>query len=168
MVLLAVPSPAGRGYGGLVRKRDAVRFENELANMLWERGYLVVRGPSSGSRVQYRFQPDLVAAKNGKILIIEVKKTSRSGPVYIPEHQVRGLQELEERSGGTAVIAVRVPYHGWRFHFLRDLPETRGGRRKVADPLKGLRIYELEEIVFGLSRRIDEFLRDPAGETRKV
>ncbi len=142
----------------MVSKRDATRFENELANIFWERGYMVVRGPSSGSGVRRRFQPDLTVIKYNKIIIIEVKKISSPRPVYIPPHQVEGLLELERRSGGIAVVAVRIPRVGWRFHILRDLVETRSGRRKIEDPVKGLRLYELENIIFGLSKRIDEFI----------
>lgn len=139
-------------------KRDATRFENELANLLWERGYAVVRGPSSGSRAQKRFQPDILAAKDGVVLVIEVKKARRGHPIYIPPHQAWGLRELERRSGGRAVVAVRIPWEGWRFHFLDGLHETRGGRLRIDRPEAGLRLVELEEIVFRKSRRIVEYM----------
>ena len=142
----------------MVSKRDATRLENELANLLWERGYAVVRGPSSGSGARRRFQPDIIAIKNKVILIIEVKKGSPGKPIYIPPHQAWGLRELEKRSSGRAVIAVRIPWNGWRFHFLEGLHETPGGRLRIDKPESGMRLVELEEIVFGRSRTLDEYM----------
>jgi Holliday junction resolvase len=139
-------------------KREATRLENELANILWERGFAVVRGPSSGSAARRRFQPDLIAAKDGAILIIEVKKGREGRPLYIPPHQVEGLRELERRSGGKAVIAVKIPWHGRRFHFLDGLHETKGGRLRVDRPEAGMKLVELEEVVLSRSRKIDEYL----------
>ncbi|MCE4624808.1 MAG: Holliday junction resolvase [Desulfurococcales archaeon] len=139
-------------------KRDATRLENELANLLWDRGYAVVRGPSSGSAARRRFQPDLIAVKKGVVLIIEVKKGREGRPIYIPPHQVVGLRELQERSGGRAVVAVKIAYRGWRFHFLDGLHETRGGRLRVDRPEAGLKLVELEEILFRRSERLDRYL----------
>jgi Holliday junction resolvase len=145
---------------GMSLKREATRLENELANILWERGFAVVRGPSSGSAARRRFQPDLIAAKDGTILIIEVKKAREGRPLYVPPHQVEGLRELERRSGGRAVVAVKIPWYGWRFHLLDGLHETRGGRLRIDRPESGMKLVEIEEIILGRSKRIDEYLGD--------
>ncbi len=142
------------------RKRSATRIENELANLLWERGYAVVRGPSSGSAARRRFQPDLIAVKQGVILVIEVKKGHEGKPLYVPPHQVEGLLELERRSGGRAVVAVKISWHGWRFHFLRDLERTKGGRARIPRPELGLRLSELEEILMPRHKRLDEYMEE--------
>ena len=144
-------------------KRVATRLENELANLLWDRGYAVVRGPSSGSGARRRFQPDLIAARDGVILIIEVKRGHPGRPIYIPPRQVEGLLELEKRSGGRAVVAVKVPWEEWRFHLLSELPRTQGGRAKIEDPLRGLRLLELEEILFSRSRKLTEYFGEGGG-----
>jgi len=142
----------------LASKRDATRLENELANMLWERGYAVVRGPSSGSGVRRRFQPDLVAMRDRVILVIEVKKAARGRPLYIPPGQAQGLRDFARRSGGVALVAARIPWEGWRFHFLDGLHETPSGRLRIDRPEAGLRLVELEEILFRRSRRLDEYM----------
>jgi Holliday junction resolvase len=142
----------------MVSKRDATRFENDLANLLWSRGYAVVRGPSSGSAARKRFQPDLIAVKKGVVLVIEVKKGREGKPLYVPPHQVEGLRELEKRSGGRAIIAVKIPWIGWRFHFLSELHETKGGRARIDRPESGMRLSDLEEILFHKSKRLDEFM----------
>ncbi len=141
----------------MVNKRSATRVENELANMLWERGFAVVRGPSSGSATKKRFQPDLLAVKDGRILVIEVKQGRESRPLYIPPGQVKGLLELEKRSGGLAVVAVKISWIGWRFHILKDLPETKSGRRKISKPESGMRLYELENLLFSRVKVMDEY-----------
>ena len=138
-------------------KQYAARLENELANMLWSLGYAVVRGPSSGSRVKKRYQPDLVAIKKGRILVIEVKKARRGKPLYIPSRQVKGLREFAERSGGLAVIAVKIPRSEWRIHELSGLGLTPGGSARISDPESGLRLEAFDEILFPKSKRLTDY-----------
>lgn len=139
-------------------KAKATRVENELANLLWDMGYAVVRGPSSGAGVRKRYQPDLVAVKGGKVLVVEVKLYRGEGPLYIPRHQVEGLREFAERAGAIVYIAVRLHGGGWRLHRLEDLPQTRGGGARIDDPAGGVRPRELDEMLFPTSRRITEYL----------
>ena len=142
----------------MVSKRDAARLENELANILWERGFAVVRGPSSGSGARRRFQPDLIAARDGIIIVVEVKRARPGQQLYVPSRQVEGLLELERRSGGVAVIATRIPWEGWRFHFLRDLPRTPSGMARIDRPETGMRLRDLEEELFQKSKRLTEYM----------
>ncbi len=139
-------------------KAKGTRVENELANLLWEMGYAVVRGPSSGAGVRRRFQPDLVAIKAGKVLVFEVKTYRGGGPLYIPRHQVDGLKDFADRAGAHAFIAVRLHGGGWRLHRLEDLPATRGGGARVDEPSTGLRPRDLDELLFPTSRRITEYI----------
>ncbi len=138
-------------------KQIASRLENELANILWNLGYAVVRGPSSGSRVKKRYQPDLVAIKNGVVLVIEVKKARRSNPVYVPRRQVEGLREFASRSGGTALIAVRLTGGEWRIHKLSDLELTPAGNAKISKPDSGIKLQAFDEILFPRSKRLTEY-----------
>ena len=140
------------------RKALAARLENDLANRLWELGFAVVRGPSSGSGARKRFQPDLVAIKDGVVLVIEVKRGRSGRPLYIRREQVEGLREFSRRARGIPVIAVHVPGRGWRLHLLEGLDETESGNVKVARPESGHRLEAFLEILFPRHRRIDEFL----------
>ena len=140
------------------RKAVGTRLENELANLLWDMGYAVVRGPSSGAGVRHRYQPDLVAVKNGVVLVIEVKKARPGAAVYVPRHQVDGILEFARRAGGRAYVAVRIPRSGWRLHPVEGLEETRGGNLKIQRPEAGLRPEVLDELLFPRHRRIDEYL----------
>lgn len=142
---------------GVPGKAIASRLENELANTLWSMGYAVVRGPSSGSGARKRYQPDLVAIKNGVVLVIEVKKARRGKVLYVPERQVRGLREFASRAGGQAIIAAKIPGLGWRIHKLDDLDYTKAGSARIESPESGLKLEVFDEILFPKSRRITEW-----------
>lgn len=138
-------------------KAIASRLENELANLLWEMGYAVVRGPSSGSGVKRRYQPDIVAIKSGVVLVIEVKRAHKGRTLYVPERQVRGLREFASRANGLPLIAARIPGLGWRIHRLEEAEYTRAGSARIEAPESGLRLEVFEEILFPKSRRITEW-----------
>lgn len=131
--------------GGWSAKRKGTKAEVELAKLLWQRGFAVIRGPSSGGGVRARFQPDLVALKDGLILVVEVK-TARNGEdaVYIESHKILAMEEFARRAGGKAFVAVRIRGGEWRFHPLEELEVTRGGNFKVPKALGGLRLRDLE------------------------
>ena len=137
-------------------KRKGTRAEVELARLLWERGYAVVRGPSSGGGVRHRFQPDIVAMKNGVIFVIEVKTAKRpEEPVYVEAHKVVGLEEFARRAGAMPLVGIRVKGGEWRFHRLSSLKVTRGGNFKVERASSGLRLRDLDELVRGGPRITD-------------
>ncbi len=125
--------------------------------MLWEKGWAVIRGPASGGGSKARIQPDIVAVKNRKILVFEVKK-ARSKPVYLDPGQVLGLIEWARRAGGDAWIAVRIAGDGWRFHMATQLSTTRRGGLKIADPRKGMKFRDLINQYEGSVERIDKYL----------
>ncbi|MGC9210377.1 MAG: Holliday junction resolvase Hjc [Acidilobus sp.] len=138
-------------------KAKGTRAENELANMLWEEGFAVVRGPSSGGGSRKRFQPDLVAIKDGVVVAIEVKARSEEGPVYIEAEQVVGLSEFARRAGGKAFIAFRLRGGEWRFHPIDGLEPT-GSSFKLRDPSSGLRFRDFLEVVLRRHRDLSEYL----------
>ena len=139
-------------------KRAAARVENELATKLWEMGFAVVRGPSSGGGVRRRYQPDLLAARRGRILVIEVKSVSGGSRVYLDPSQIVGLQEFARRAGGLPLIAVKVKGYGWRFFTLDRVETTPKGRLKIERISDGLRIRDLVRLVEPVERRLDDYL----------
>ena|SRR3989338_2212169 len=78
-----------KGYG----------FERSLKLDLESKGWKVIR--SGGSK-----KPDLVAAKDGKVIIIECKFTS-NGVIYLEKDEVLNLQEVAKHFGGECIYYVR-------------------------------------------------------------
>ncbi len=151
------------------RRRRGFAYERELARELWNRGFACIRAPASGAKVRRRAQPDLVAMKNGVILVFEVKTRRKEGHVYIDAGQVEKLLEFARRAGGMAFIAVKIlDGRGWRFVPAERLSRTRGGSFKVGleEVERGLRLRDLEVLVSGAYRSLDEYIGD--GETRRA
>jgi len=88
------------------------RAEHQLVRYLQKRGWAVMRAPASGRRSKRLKYPDVVAVKDGRTLIFEVKFRSRLGTVYLYEEQVEALRWWAKRSGGDAYIAIKLPE--WR------------------------------------------------------
>lgn len=107
--------------------------ERDLALKLWKKGFAVIRAPASGSKTRRIVYPDLVAIRNGVILVFEVKTIHEKRPIYIRKQQVEKLKEFLKRSGGHGFIAVKiVGSMDWRFIPLDELEETNGGNYKVS------------------------------------
>ncbi|GBF08812.1 Holliday junction resolvase [Aeropyrum pernix] len=137
--------------------RRGVGYERELAKILWDRGWAVIRGPASGGGSRSRVQPDLVAVRGGVVLVFEIKK-ARGETVYLDPGQVLGLLEWARRAGGDAWIALRLVGKGWRFHRADSLEHTRRGGFKISRPGGGLKLRDLLTLYAGGVRRIDSYL----------
>lgn len=80
--------------------------ERELANRLEdEYGYRTLRAPSSGGGTQ-RDRPDVIAGKNGRVLVFELK-TSGGDPVYVGKDEVKSLMDYAAGFGAEAYVAIR-------------------------------------------------------------
>lgn len=53
----------------MVTRKSAIQYERSLKKYLESKGFFVIRAGGSGARSK-KYTPDLVAIKNGKILII--------------------------------------------------------------------------------------------------
>src|SRR3989338_2020587 len=78
-----------KGYG----------FERSLKLDLESKGWKVIR--SGGSK-----KPDLVAAKDGKVIIIECKFTS-NGVIYLEKEEVLNLQDVAKHFNADCMYAIR-------------------------------------------------------------
>ncbi len=91
-------------------------FERALKIHLESDGWTVIR--SGGSK-----KPDLVCARNGKILIIECKSTA-SDIIYLDKVEVRHLEKVAEEFGGECVYCVKRDNSGWRLVPITELVEA--------------------------------------------
>src|SRR3989344_7203051 len=93
------------------------RAERELVYKLSGLGYMVVRTPRSG-RISLD-SPDVIAAKNGKLVVIECK--SREAAFKIEESQLKELLSWQEKAGAKPYIGWKISRKGWPFLHLRDV-----------------------------------------------
>ncbi len=85
--------------------RKGYSFEWSLKKLLEENGWTVVR--SGASR-----KPDMIAAMNGEIMVIECKSTKKS-KVYIAVEEVERLERTARAFGGTGVFAIKIDRKGF-------------------------------------------------------
>ncbi len=89
--------------------KKGARAERELMELLWRRGYAVVRSAGSGNM----YAPDVIAIKGGKVLAFECKAWNRE-VLTIEEHQVKKMKEWSDRGKIDVYIAWKRSYKGWK------------------------------------------------------
>ncbi len=115
------------------------RSERELTHTLAKRGYMVIRAPRSG-RINLP-SPDVVAAKDGKLMVIECK--SRASAFTVPLEQLNELKEWQDKAGATAYVGWKISRSGWKFLRLKDVYDNRGNIGKKFAEEKGINIDEI-------------------------
>lgn len=116
---------------------------------LWDMGFACMRAPASGAKVRKSIQPDLIAIRNGRIFVMEVKTRRNSRVVYIEGDQVEKVREWARRAGSDAMPLIAVYFDrslGWRFIPLERLTVTEGGNYRVTleDAERGLELVHLK------------------------
>uniref|UniRef100_A0A7J2U664 Holliday junction resolvase n=1 Tax=Ignisphaera aggregans TaxID=334771 RepID=A0A7J2U664_9CREN len=71
-------------------------------------GFAVIRGPASGSRIKKAIYPDIVAIKNSKVFVLEVKKRKELRSCYLDSNQLLKIAEFAKRAGGEALVAIKI------------------------------------------------------------
>ncbi len=84
-----------------VKKRyfKGYKLERKVKELLEKDGWYVIR--SGGSK-----KPDLIAGKDGKILVIECKSTSNA-QLYIKKEEINNLINVAKHFNGEGIIAVK-------------------------------------------------------------
>jgi len=113
------------------RRSRGYRAERDLVIRLWRLGFAVLRAPASGAKIKRADYPDIVAIKDGRVAVFEVKSRKELSTIYIEEEQLRKLRTFTERAGGKAYIAVKLPRIEWKFIPIEELERTPKGRYKV-------------------------------------
>lgn len=124
----------------MVKKyRKGYFAEWSLAHELHNLGYAVVRTPRSG-RIGLP-SPDIIAAKSGKIIVIECK--ARESGFKIPMEQLNELKEWKRKAKAKAYIAWKLSRKKWLFLSLKDVLKNKGNVGKKLLLRKGISISEL-------------------------
>jgi Holliday junction resolvase len=115
------------------------RAENELQHTLYGKGWAVLRAPKSG-RIGIA-APDLVAIRDGKVIVIECK--SRAGAFTVEAEQIEQLKEWQRRAGAVAYVGWKVSRKGWFFFALDDVVANGGhlGKKVLAE--KGISLEKI-------------------------
>jgi len=105
--------------------------ERELARILWDNGFVVMRSPTSGG-ARKDPQPDLLFSDRNNVFGVECKRTSKN-KVYIGREEAVQLEAFCEGFGlgCEALYAVRFNYRPWYFLRLENLEGTGGSSFRV-------------------------------------
>jgi len=121
------------------RYSKGYRGEWELTHKLAGLGYMVVRTPRSG-RINLA-SPDIIAAKVGRLIVIECK--SRAAAFTVPLEQLNELKEWQEKAGAIPYLGWKISRKGWKFLHLKDVYENKGNVGKKFAEEKGIGIHEI-------------------------
>ncbi len=120
---------AGSGAKG---RRRGFHAERELVQKLWKMGFAVVRGPASGAKIKSSVYPDVVAIKDGKVFVFEVKERKDVASIYVDRKQIEKIREFAIRAGGEALIAVKVAStKNWRVINIDNLVDFNRSKFKI-------------------------------------
>ncbi len=112
------------------------RAERNLLHTLSKIGYMVMRAPHSGST--NLASPDIIAVKNGRVIVIECK--AREEAFKVEEDQLLQLKQWEEIGGAVPYIAWKVSREDWKFMHLRHVTENGGNIGKKFAEKSGIGI----------------------------
>ncbi len=115
------------------------RAERELVHLLSQLGFMVIRTPRSG-RICLA-SPDIVAAKNRRLVVIECK--SRRDAFTMDKEQLDELKQWEEKAGAVPYIAWKLSRKGWIFLKLPDVMSNKGNIGKKFAQEHGISIEDI-------------------------
>lgn len=119
--------------------RKGYMAERSLVHTLSKMGYMTIRAPRSG-RINLA-SPDVIAAKDGRLLVIECK--SRKSAFTISREQLAELEEWVAKAKAIAYVGCKISRKGWKFLHLVDVLENKGNIGKKFIEQKGISINEL-------------------------
>jgi Holliday junction resolvase len=110
--------------------------ERELVHTLSKLGYMTIRAPRSG-RIDLP-SPDVIAVKDGKVLVFEVK--FRESAFTVRPEQLQELVEWRDKAKATTYLACKISRRGWKFLHLHDVLANNGNVGKKFLEAKGVGI----------------------------
>jgi len=100
----------------MTRYEKGAKFERSLVKEFWERGWTAMRSAGSGNTSLPA--PDVIAIRDGEVVLIECKSTSREKLNL--KGAVLSLHEFSKISGGRAYIAVKFLRQDPRFYSIDE------------------------------------------------
>lgn len=113
--------------------------ERELVHTLAKMGFMTIRAPRSG-RIGLD-SPDVIAAKDGRLLVIECK--ARMSAFTIPMEQLAQLHAWTTKAKAIAYIGCKLHRKGWKFLKYEDVFANSGHIGKKFIEEKGIPIEAL-------------------------
>ncbi|MBU4266522.1 MAG: hypothetical protein KKE96_04775 [Candidatus Altiarchaeota archaeon] len=113
----------------MTRYEKGAKFERALVHDFWERDWAAMRSAGSGNTSLPA--PDLIAAKDGKIILVECKSTGRE-KLHL-KGAILALHEFSRVSGGRAYIAVKFLRKEPRFYEIGGLMERKRFTISISD-----------------------------------
>lgn len=101
-------------------KSKGSNAERELIHKFWSVGFAAIRSAGSGS-MKYP-SPDILVAKDNRILAIECKVTKDSSK-YFEKREIDELCEFARIFGAEPQVAVKFKGHDWLFLLPSQLEE---------------------------------------------
>lgn len=107
--------------------------------MLSKMGYMTIRAPRSG-RIGLD-SPDVIAAKDGRLIVIECK--SRAKAFTVPMEQLAELESWITKAKAVAYIGCKISRKGWKFLKYEDVFANKGHIGKKFIEANGIPIEAL-------------------------
>lgn len=123
----------------VARYRKGYMNELRLVHLLSKMGYMVVRTPRSG-RINLA-SPDIIALKNGKVIVVECK--AREEAFRVDEAQLNELRQWEN-AGARAYVAWKLSRKDWVFLRLGDVMNNTGRVGKAFSNANGIKIDQID------------------------
>jgi len=126
-------------------------YERELAYRLWKAGFAVMRAPASGAKVKRYVYPDVLAVRDRRVLVFEVKARREYKSICVEGYKISRLLEFARRAGGEAYVAVKITSAGrWAFVPASSVRRTDRG------------FYCISKSELEAAPGLDELLKSPA------
>jgi Holliday junction resolvase len=101
------------------RYAKGANFEREIVTDLWSHGWASMRAAGSGT-TSYPV-PDVIGARNGRLVLIECK-TTKSDRLSLKQN-ILALEEFRKLAGGEAYIAIKFYKKPARFYNIKPIIE---------------------------------------------
>ena len=96
-----------------------IQDERDLVQLLWKRGFAVMRAPASGAATRMP-RPDIVAGNSEREVQFAIEvKTTHDDKLYIARESIVQLMDFAQRFGCQPIVAIKFKGGGKPWLFLK-------------------------------------------------